>query len=106
MGGWDKQVGDDIVVAAGAAQPDAVPSVEDFAGCIREEQEARDRHPVDLDARLVGVENPAAADDPSRMLATAPERPPASSAVAAIHGDGFPRRPKCAAGDHKRVAAV
>src|SRR6516162_8401660 len=106
MGGWNKQIGDGIIVAAGAAQPDAVPSPEDFAGCRREEQKARDRHTVGLDARLIVVEDPAAADDPSGMLATAPEWPPAASAVAAIHGDCFQCRRKCAAGDHKRVAAV
>jgi hypothetical protein len=83
-----------------------VPGVEDFAGSSRKEQKAHDGQSVGPEARLIAVENPAAADDPGRMLATAPERPQAGNAVAPIHDHGLPGRPKRAAGDHQRVAAV
>jgi hypothetical protein len=93
-------------VAAGAAQPDAVPGVEDFAGSNPEEHETHDRESVRPKARPIVVEDTAAADDPGGMLATAAERPAPGNAVAAIHDHGLPHRSKCTAGDDERVAAV
>src|SRR5271168_1130030 len=106
MGGRNKQIGDGVIMAAGAAQSDAVPGVEDFASSSREEQDAHDGYSVRSKARLIAVENSAATDDPGGMLATAPERPPAGNAVAAIRDGGLPCRPKRAGGDHERIAAV
>src|ERR1700691_2858620 len=68
--GRDKDIGNRIVMAAGTAQPDTVPSVEDFAICGRKEQDSGDRYAIGSEARLIAVQNPAAADDPGRMLAT------------------------------------
>src|SRR5262245_14324351 len=93
-------------MAAGASQSDAVPGVEDFAGRRGEEHEAHDRDSVRPKDQPIAVEDPAAANDPGGMLATAAERPAARNAVAAIHDHGLPRRPKRAAGDDERVSAV
>jgi hypothetical protein len=55
VSGRDKDIGNRIVVAAGTAQPDTVPSVEDFAICGRKEQDAGDWRAIGSEAWLVAV---------------------------------------------------
>ena len=75
MGSGNKNIGDGEVVAACAAEPDAMPSVDDFTARGGEEQDARDRRAIGTKARLIAIQDPAATDDPVRMLATTRERP-------------------------------
>ena len=69
--GRNKEAGHREIVAAGAAQPDGLPSVDDLAIRNRKKQDARDGRPVFVKARLIAVEDPAAADQPCTVLASA-----------------------------------
>jgi len=92
VGCRNKNVRDLVVVAAGATQPDAVPSVEDLAIRGRKEQDARQRGSVRPESWLVAVQNAAAANDPGGMLAAASQWPTARDAIAAVDDDGVPER--------------
>ena len=87
----DEKVGNGVIMAAGAAQPDTVPGIEDFALRGGEEQEAHDRGAVGPKARLIPVQNPAAAGNPGGMLTTASQRPPSRDAIAACDCHGGSR---------------
>ena len=79
-------------MAAGTTQPDTVPGVEDLAICGREEQDADDWTAIGSEAWLLTVQDPAAAEDPGRMLATTAQWPSARNAIATIYDDGFSER--------------
>ena len=84
MGRGNKNIGDREVVAACAAEPDAVPRVEDFALPGGEEQNARDRRAIWTEARLIAIQDPAATHNPVGMLATTRKRPLTGDAIATI----------------------
>jgi hypothetical protein len=93
-------------MAAGAPQPDTVPSVEDLAVCGTEEQDSGDWATIGSEAGLITVQDPTAADDPGGMLATAPEGPAALHAVAAVDNNGIPERPKRSGRSNVQIAPV
>ena len=93
-------------MAARAAQPDTVPSVEDFAVRGREEQDARDRTAIGSEAWLIPVQDPAAANDPGGMLTAAAQWPSARDAIAARDATASPTGRKDSGRSYMRVAAV
>src|SRR5580698_5159369 len=101
-----EQVGDCVVVAPRAAQTDAVPSVEDLAVTGAEKQQTRHWRTVDAEARLTALGNPATADDPGRMLATAAQRPSASDPVPTIDNGSLAERPQGTGRENERIAPV
>jgi hypothetical protein len=105
-GGRNKQIGDGVVVTAGSAQSDALPSIEDLAVGGGEKQDAHGRGSVGPEPWLVAIEDPASAHDPHAMLTAAPERPPTGDAIAAVDRDSLPGGPERSAGNNKRVAPV
>src|SRR3954447_18269166 len=89
-----------------ATEPDTVPSVEDFALRGGEKQNAHDWETISCEARFVPVQNPAAAYNPSGMLATTSQCPSACNAVTTIDDrsiSGWAEGPGCS---HVRVATV
>lgn len=106
MTGRHEQIAYRVVVTAGATQPNAMPSIEDFALSRREEKDARDGRPLSSEQRPTALGDAAAADDPRRVLAAAPERPAPGDAIAALHDGCLAERPKCSGGAHQSISAI
>ncbi|HEY2183501.1 MAG TPA: hypothetical protein VGH39_00795 [Xanthobacteraceae bacterium] len=93
-------------MAAGPTEPDAVPSVENFAVCRGKKQNARKWRAVGEEARLIAIQNPAAAHDPAGMLTTAPKGPPARDTITALDDHRIPERPKRPCRSDQRVTPI
>jgi len=93
-------------MAAGTPEPDTVPGVENFAVCRGEKQEAHHWRAVGQEARLIAVQNPAAAHDPRGVLTTASKGPPAGDAIAALDDHGIAEGPKRSDRSDQRIAAI
>ena len=103
---WHENIRDRIVMAARATKPDTVPSIEDFALRGGKMQDARDWGAVSRKARLIPVQNPAAAHDPGGVLAAASEWPSACNAVTTIDDDCVARRSQASRCSDERIATV
>src|SRR6266851_7760143 len=101
----NKYILDREIVAAGAAHPGGMPSVEDFAIGRRKEQDADNRRAVRQQARAVAIDDPAAGLQPPSMLAAAGERPPAGGAIAAVDADRLAQRRPGPGDRNVRIAA-
>src|SRR5580658_8483202 len=92
-------------MTAGAAQPDAVPGIEDFTVRRLEEQETCDRHAIGAKPWLIALDDLTATDNPFGMLTTAAQWPPARDPIAAVHDDGFPNGTKRSGRLDMRIAS-
>ncbi|HEY1260978.1 MAG TPA: hypothetical protein VGF34_17145 [Stellaceae bacterium] len=101
----DKGIRDGVIVAAGAAQPDAVPSVEYLAGAGGQHHHARNRGSVGSETRPIAVDNPAVTDEPGTMLTAAGKRPSADDPITARLDHGLPEWRKRSTQDCERITA-
>src|SRR5207302_7929525 len=87
-------------------EPDTVRSSGDFALRGGKLQDARDRGAVSRKARLIAVQNPAAAHDPGGVLTAASEWPSAGDAVTTIDNHSVACRSQASGCSDERIATV
>src|SRR3954463_3522305 len=95
-----------VVMTAGAAQPDAVPGVEDLAILRSKKQKTGYRCTVGAEPWCVAIKHLAVANHPCGMLASTAKWPAAARPIPAILGHSLAESTQRTTGKDIRIGAV